>query len=235
MGATLIAHTSAGSTNGGSSVTTASIDTTGASHIFIWTATYLPAGLGTLSDSKTNTWTAFAASNTVSDIAGTLYYLEGGSLGSGHTFTVSGVTNYPSLYVFAFSGVVNGGSDGRTDYHSTISPVTAFPVYAGFYADELYLWGFVSNLDYSSLSIGGSGVSLTIVEQLAYNAGNSFGGALAWGVHYSGPGNEAPTYAFTTSGATAELASIFGWQSTAQTENMGWNRPTQFEERIQLS
>ncbi len=90
--------------NGG---TTAAINTTGANLIIFAVAFYNAGGtqVGTLSDSKGNTWTALT-SHANGSITSRLYYCYNPTVGSGHTFSYTSVTFgiYGCLTVAAFSG-----------------------------------------------------------------------------------------------------------------------------------
>lgn len=113
---TLISNTQAGSSNG-TDVTTSAIDTTGAKFLVI-SASYSTAA-PTITDSKSNTWTALTAQTTVGSGINRLYYVANPTVGTNHTFTNTG--NVPSISVMAFSNVilsspfdVEGGGVGNT-------------------------------------------------------------------------------------------------------------------------
>lgn len=96
MSIALVAHVS----GNGSAFTTASIDTTGANFLIASQSGF--SGLGTVSDSKSNTWTALTSHGSSSFQR--LYYAKNAIVGSGHTFTVTGGSS-GSLEVAAFSGL----------------------------------------------------------------------------------------------------------------------------------
>lgn len=96
---TFITSTSAGSTNA-ANVTTPAIDTTGADFIGICATS---ATSPTITDSKSNTWTALNSYTNAGGNIITAYYAAAPTVGSGHTFTNTSVV--PSMSVFAFSGV----------------------------------------------------------------------------------------------------------------------------------
>lgn len=100
---TPVAKTSAGSTNGGVSVTTSAIDTTGANLIVLVVADYTLGSTPT--DSKGNTYTP-RTGRTTPNTNGSVRIWDclNPIVGTGHTFTVSGGTQYPSVNVLAFSG-----------------------------------------------------------------------------------------------------------------------------------
>lgn len=123
---TLINHAAAGGT--ANTVTTGAIDTTGANLIVIG-VTFDTTAARTISDNKGNTWTPLT--NTTSSSAGAqLYYAINPTVGSGHTFSNTGSSNFSSIFVEAFSGVATGGFDqqnGSTNSATTIQPGSVTP------------------------------------------------------------------------------------------------------------
>lgn len=109
---TFISGVSAGSINF-SSVTTNAINTTGANLIVIAGAS---GGASTITDSKSNTWTALTARTDVGTGQSQLFYCFNPTVGSGHTFTNTQVA--PAISVMAFSNSiafdVQNGSIGAT-------------------------------------------------------------------------------------------------------------------------
>lgn len=117
---TLIAS---GSGVGDPNATTSAIDTTGADLLIVAFSYYNAGGaVATMSDSKSNTWTALT--NRPGGFATTrIYYCRGGTVGSGHTFTLTGNGGgQAAIGMMAWSGsnatpfdVQNGGtSTGST-------------------------------------------------------------------------------------------------------------------------
>lgn len=91
-------------------VTTDGVNTTGANLIVVNVAFY-PAETGnpTLTDSKSNTWTALTPHTTANGFyRQKLYYCYSPSVGASHTFTLSGTNIFSSLNMCAFS--VGGSS-----------------------------------------------------------------------------------------------------------------------------
>jgi hypothetical protein len=101
---TPIAHTIAQSATT-STITTGAIDTTGADTIFVAVSWYIGAGGGAvLTDSKSNTWHGLTTYNDGTNQNSRIYYAYNATVGSGHTFTVTGIASYPALAVSAHSG-----------------------------------------------------------------------------------------------------------------------------------
>jgi hypothetical protein len=106
MSWSLIAHLAAQSSTN-STFTSSSIDTTGADTLFVEVSWYDGAGGGAvLTDSKSNTWTALTARTNTSQSTSRsqMYYAQNATVGSGHTFTLTGTTSFPSFAMAAFSG-----------------------------------------------------------------------------------------------------------------------------------
>jgi len=87
-------------TNGG---TSSAIDTTGANLLILALADYALVTAGTVSDSKSNSWTGLTVQiNAVQRIR--LFYVINPIVGSGHTFTVTSTGGFPVWAVQAWSG-----------------------------------------------------------------------------------------------------------------------------------
>jgi hypothetical protein len=83
--------------------TTSAIDTTGAD---LLVAVVSDGASPSISDSKGNTWIGLTEQNQFTINYGRLFYCQGGTVGSGHTFTGSG-----SISVLAFSGSASSPFD----------------------------------------------------------------------------------------------------------------------------
>jgi hypothetical protein len=94
----LAAHAAANSDG----FTSSSIDTSGANLIVVGVAE-VSAAVTTLTDSKSNTWNQLTTQVNNNKRA-TLFYATNPTVGSGHTFTVTGTDTFPSISVLAFSG-----------------------------------------------------------------------------------------------------------------------------------
>lgn len=84
--------------------TSKSVDTTGANFIVVELSETNGAAHGAITDSKGNTWTEVA-----SDSAGrrsSLWYAFNATVGTGHTFSVSGTANFPSIAWIWYSGLL---------------------------------------------------------------------------------------------------------------------------------
>jgi hypothetical protein len=90
--------------SGSSGCTTSAINTSGADLIVIAITGYT-GGTATVTDSKGNTWTARTKYvDNATNASTRLYYCANPTVGSGHTFTLSGNDVYGRINVAAFSG-----------------------------------------------------------------------------------------------------------------------------------
>jgi hypothetical protein len=117
-----------GGPNGGTSGT---VDTTGASLLVAWVTGYSGGGgFPALSDSKGNTWTALTAQTTAGgDPRGQLFYCLNATVGTNHSFTLTGPSSFSSAIVVAFEGgtpayVTEVGTTGAS---TTPSPGAVVP------------------------------------------------------------------------------------------------------------
>jgi hypothetical protein len=83
--------------------TSSAIDTTSADLLVLCDYKYDTPAI-TVLDSKGNDWTPLTDYVAATTYHGRIYYAKNATVGSGHTFTVSGTGNYPGFVVLAFSG-----------------------------------------------------------------------------------------------------------------------------------
>jgi hypothetical protein len=190
----LVSHTTA-ETSGGT-ITTPSINTTGATLLLLGVAGFNQSAAWTITDNKGNN-TAWASGLAVAsptpytsnNSTATLWFVRGGSVGSGHTFTVTAVAGgggAQSIYAAAFSGgnvspldQVNRSSAGpvTTNGPGSITPTTA---------NQLVVAVLGLN---SSSAILGSSIAIdsgyTITDAADTGASTIFGGALAYKIQTS--------------------------------------------------
>jgi hypothetical protein len=162
-------------------VTTPGMDTTGATVLIAAVASYDLSTVGTLSDTRSNTWTPLTARATSSDPRIQLWYVAAPLVGSAHTATyaqVTGTPPYPALSVAAFravrpvaplDGEVGAGSPGAT---TTLQPGALTPTQPG---DLL-----VTALAYGTTATPSVNLGFTLIAPVAYLAGVNYGLGLAW-------------------------------------------------------
>lgn len=207
----LINHISAKSTDGGNSVTSIGINTSGANALFVAVCDYQAAGAGVLTDSYSNTWVARTSYNVPSQTRVTIYYCLSATVGTGHTFTnthTTGGPNYPSIYVCAFSGVavssafdVENGSGASSV--ASIQPGSATPSIN----NELVL----SAVCYEQTDTISVDSSFTISDQFPNVGANALGGAFAYKIQTTA-GPENPTFSWIST-STAVCASIASFKN----------------------
>jgi len=200
----IVSTESTGSTTGGTST---AVDTTGADLIVISASTYESLG-GTISDNKSNTWTALTRYYRLNNGAVRLYYCVSPTVGTGHTFTVSG-TCYGSVSVAAFSGVktsdafeVQSGSNGAG---TSANPGSITPANDG----ALLVFGNSLNSATGYLS------SLSVGEVLQYllAGGTWYGNAIGYYVQSTSAAID-PTFNFSASSEYAVTVAAFNPEST---------------------
>ena len=129
MAVTLINSVTAGSTSG-TAVTTSGIDTTGASLILIWAASNNGSSAAAPTDSKSNTLTGVTAYNDGTRRGQFFYVVNPGSLGTGHTWSLTAVA--PTLVVYVFSGIDSYNKEtGTTGGTNSLAVGSLTPDYDG--------------------------------------------------------------------------------------------------------
>ncbi len=205
------------------SVTSAAIDTTGATLLAVLVADYRDPSSGgsTVTDSKGNTYiTTLVREGFASITAAKWFYVANPTVGSGHTFTATAITGacYPSICVFAFSGVLTVSPfdqecDPGTRWHevapgSSLATSSITPTED----NELILAGLAFNA-INTPSING-GFSTPIQQQ--YGAGANFGSSAAYLVQTTATAAN-PTFSWGTStDAAAVIASFKAAADAAQ-------------------
>jgi len=199
----LITNTGQGSTTSNGFTTTA-IDTTGANFLVLSLVTGISSGA--ISDSNGNTWSPLTQySDGFGDRYCQLFYVANATVGAGHTFSVTGIANFPSLFIAAFSGVASSPFDvenGNTNaVNTSVQPGSITPGAN----NELIITG----LQYSDSSTPTVNSSFTITDFLP--GGVTFGqegGALAYLIQTTATA-ENPTWSWTSnSNNTAVIASF---------------------------
>lgn len=198
-----IASTTAGSA-AGTTVTTSGIDTTGANLIVV-AVSYYSLSDPTLTDSKGNTWTALTARELNSTAASVkLFYCVPTSVGSGHTFTATQASTFPTVSVSAFSGAAASPFDQQSG-SATSGAVTSFQPGSITPSENncVLVTGITTggtahtiNSSFNATSIGNNA------------AGANMGGGIAYKIQTTA-GAENPTWSWTTSaGKAAAMASF---------------------------
>src|ERR1039458_7307067 len=89
-----------------SDTATPAATTTGSTLILVASVSAFATGLGTLSDSKSNTWTALTTWGAVGPYFVRMSYCLNPTVGTGHTFSTTGTSGNPGIAMIAFSGTV---------------------------------------------------------------------------------------------------------------------------------
>lgn len=199
-GSSLIANTSKRSTDG-NGITTDAINTTGATLLVIGLS-YHDGTSPTISDSKSNTWTALTARGGVSANATRLYYCLGGTVGTGHTFTVAGTGIYPAIAVQAFSVMTafdqeSGASNGAA---STLQPGSLTPAVN----NSILVTAVASNQATSPTIDSG----FTSTDAIPFTSAQNYSVGLAYKIQTTAAA-ENPTWNITSSGTITTGMAVF--------------------------
>lgn len=173
--ASFIAGVAADSANG-NSVTSGAIDTTGSDLIVVALGLSQGSTATNLSDNKSNSWTRLTPSDTGSSMMETLFYCQGPTVGSGHTFTFSETGKFPGLAVAAFSGSLATPLDQQNGANAVASSVSTGSVTPGF-DNEILVAGWCTNGTSNDAAIDSG---FTIAARVQSSAGASFGAAIAY-------------------------------------------------------
>jgi len=200
MAITVVASVKAQSTDN-NAVTTAAIDTTGATHLFAVISEQLTGGAAP-TDSKGNTW-APGPTNVIQNPGVTSWYVKNPVVGTGHTFTGGGTTTFPSIYVIASSSTDtaenldqsnNGASAGGTVQPGSVTPTVD---------DEIVFTGLaISNGPSPTIDSG-----FTLAQGAASTA-TSYGGGVAYLIQTTAAAAN-PTWTSTASGNLASVVATF--------------------------
>jgi len=166
----LIAHTVI---SGVTSGTTPAIDTTGATFIVLhysWST-----GAITPSDSKSNTQTALAIQT--SNGSSQINYIANPIVGTGHTFSFTGTNVFCVLTVQAWSGIVTTSPFSTQNGNLTLSATTLATGTVTPPPGGLVITGFHVENSTAAYSVDSS---FTISDQVAFNPGVNYGGAMAY-------------------------------------------------------
>lgn len=185
-GFTVLGTTSANGSSSGA--TTASQDTTGANFIVIGIG---KTGSPTVSDSKSNTWTALTDNG-----QDRIYYCENPTVGSGHTFDVNGASTYSTIHVLWASGaaasssfdVQNANSDTSASFN-TLTTGSITPSVNG----ELLIVMSANDSSGNATSITDS---FTLMTAQPFTGGVNYGARMAYLIQGSAAAIN-PTVTFT--------------------------------------
>lgn len=199
-------------TSNNNDVTTGGIDTTGADLIILGVVNAVAAAANVISDSKSNTWiTVPPGDHATSAVRLQTYYAKSPTVGTGHTFAASTVTNsLPCLFVIAVSGAhLTAPLDQDA---GNVEQASANTLLAGSNdptnADELMVAIIGLNNGHS-----GMGIDSGYTVELSNPSIVGFGGALAWKINTTGAA-ENPAFTWTVN-STHLVASHTSWFTAA--------------------
>lgn len=186
--------------------TTTAITTTGSTLLVVGLSTYEATAV-TFSDSKLNTWSPLTKQSTASNNAIQIYYCANPIVGTGHTFTATGVAGYEAIAVLGFSGTAASPFDQTNgtavNTVTTIQPGNVAPT-----QDNELIITALSMGAAGAVSID-SGFSTPIQEPSTGSA--HFGVALSYIIKGAGSSgvNVNPTWTNAASGTLAVSIATF--------------------------
>lgn len=186
----------------GNDVTTGAVDTTGANFLVAMAGYYGTGTPPTLSDSKSNTWTALTLKiSPDTSINGRLYYCAGATVGSGHTFSLSGTGVYPAVAVLAMANVKASPFDQQngattTSGNTSLATGSITPSVNGC----VIVAGLVGNDSTGGDPTIDSGFSTPVVGHAT--GGQSVGAAISYKIQTTAAAVN-PTWSWTNSGSEA--------------------------------
>lgn len=190
--------------------TSSSIDTTGATLIVISSSAV--ASPGSISDSKSNSYTGLTAISDWSSgfIQSRLSYVTNPTVGSGHTFTVSGAQ--ACMTVAAFSNIDTSTSyDGNESWAQEGAGTFSIPAITPSNANSLLVVGTGNAGDGITRTYDHSMVN---IEEVGGTGGNNVGCSIAWAIQSGGPSSISITVTTNTGGSAITGASIASFKTT---------------------
>jgi hypothetical protein len=197
MAYSLIAHTKESGVN---TFTTPAIDTTGANLLVVFVVRHYGFS-PTFSDSKGNSWTKLS-DNATTGGTGAFFYCFNPTVGSGHTFTLTG-TSYGDIAVQAWSGAVSSPFDVEH-----VSNTTGTSLATGSVSPNVDGELIVAGLSINVTNTYNIDSSFTISDQIPFSSGSYYGIAAAYLVQTT-KGAVNPTWSWTNSAAAAAAIACF--------------------------
>lgn len=176
MAFAFVIGTGAGS-SGGVTVTTSNIDTTGCDILFAVVTNYVASAAPTVTDSKSNTWTALT-SREATDTRCRLFYCTNPTVGTGHNFSGGATgTDYPAICVAGFSGA-DTVNPFEQENGNTSNSATALQT--GNITPDSNGQVLIAACAFNSINTLSVNEGFTISNQVNFSTGNCFGVALAY-------------------------------------------------------
>jgi hypothetical protein len=211
MAIAFVTSSSAASSDG-TLATTSGVNTTGATLIVLAVASYSNATIPNPTDSKSNTWTHLTSISVSTDVVIRMHYCLNPTVGSGHTFSVSTTSCFPSICMQAFSGVRDFEQETGHGTSSTVTTLQPGPLTPG--ENNCLVLSAVAN---SGSSISASGYT---VASRNYGPGTNFGSALGYKIETTAAAADA-AWTWTTATKAAAANAVFLATSPIITSNGG--------------
>ena len=215
-------HTAQGSSTGNGFTTTAYDSTAGSCNFLVVLVTFQGgAATPTLSDSQSNTWNALTAyDGGASGVKILIEYAFNPSLSASHTFSVTGSSNFPSIFVEGFSGMLttsgvfqagtDSGAHQAASVGTTIQPGSITPGNS----PALVVTGFCSTNVNAAPTVNSG---FTRSDSITITGGQHYGGSFAYLIQSTAAAVN-PTWTQTiTPAMTTDIAAFQGSSGAAAT------------------
>ena len=194
---TLVAHVAAASTTG-NGMTSAPVNSTGATFMVAVVADFASVGASTFIDNMGNNWVPLQSRVNGVNTRITIWIAPGTNVGPGHTFTVPSSGTAPSFCVECWAGVLLANNLDQVDSTSSASVgVTSLPTggVTPQFNSELLIAGLANGTAVSGWSVD-TGFALGDTNVLV--SAHCFGSAIAW-LLQSTQATVNPVWTWTTS------------------------------------
>ncbi len=204
----LVAHTSAGSADGNSVISSA-INTSGANLLLVIASNYSAINLqGTITDlvgGNSNTWHGLTIKDNGA-VAVRIWWSTPTFVGSGHTFSITGTTIFPTITVLALSGSTASPFDQENGATVSAAQLTIQPGSVTPSEDnEIVITGL------AWLDAGGATINsgFTISDQTPTVGGQSISGGAAYLIQTTATAVNPTWTILTSSGGAAAVSASF--------------------------
>lgn len=196
----LVASTNRCDAGDGTNATSTAVNTTTATLVVVL-GVASSSGTMVVSDNKTNTWSTLTPTEVGGGEMAQLFFMTAGTVGAGHTFTITASNGFSSVCVAAFSGTTGSSlldleAAGGTAFGTTVQPGSITPSANNY----LHVTGVAFNVA-GTMTISASHTIAAQVDVGAFTRG----GALAYDIQTTATARN-PTWTNTNTSSMAAVA-----------------------------
>lgn len=181
-----------GSSPDANTFTTSSGDTTGATLLVAVVSNYEPGGEPTISDSKSCSWTQLTVQSSVNNRV-RISYAENPTVGTGHTFTLTGNGAAASIVVYAFSGTATSSVFDQQNGGTVAGATSGQPGNVTPGEDNEVL---VTGICMLTATVPSINSSFSTPDTIAFSSGAHLGIGASYKIQTTG-GSENPTWSWS--------------------------------------